>query len=164
MDPDWNLSNEDRKRKQNEHLSREAERSLQGVVQRPAMSPQRAPNFVKGALEKAEEWRKSFDVPPPQQPPLDVLEKSVKKQIKEYLKSIGAYQFWPVQMGYGARTVDCLVCFQGRFLAIEVKRSEGGRLTAKQCRTLHEIHSARGNVVVATTVDAVRDLIGEING
>ena len=31
-------------------------------------------------------------------------EAKVKDAIKTYLKEIGAYQFWPVQTGYGAAT------------------------------------------------------------
>jgi hypothetical protein len=45
----------------------------------------------------------------------------VKAGVKKYLASIGAYQFWPVQMGYGKRSVDCLGCYRGRFFAIETK-------------------------------------------
>ena len=39
-----------------------------------------------------------------------MLERHVKEALKKYLKEIGAYYFMPVQTGYGAATVDFLVC------------------------------------------------------
>ena len=48
-------------------------------------------------------------------------EGKVKKEIKAYLDSIGAYHIWPVPTGYGPKLVDCYACLRGRFVAIEVK-------------------------------------------
>ena len=51
-----------------------------------------------------------------------MIEADVKKSLRQYLKQLGAYQFWPVPMGYGAKTVDCLFCYKGKFYAVECKR------------------------------------------
>lgn len=83
----------------------------------------------------------------------------VKAEIKKYLESIGAYQFWPVQSGFGAATVDCLACIKGKFLAIEVKRPEGGKLTGRQRNTLQKVADANGRWVVATSAGCVKEAL-----
>lgn len=70
-------------------------------------------------------------------------EGKVKAQVKAILKRFGAYQFWPVQTGFGATTVDCLCCIDGKFLAIEVK-AKAGKLTPRQELTLREVSKAGG--------------------
>ena len=42
-------------------------------------------------------------------------EGKVKDRVKRLLKKYGCYQFWPVQTGYGAPTLDCLGCHNGRW-------------------------------------------------
>jgi hypothetical protein len=106
------------------------------------MKPAKGAKFLIGSLESLMK-----DV--------DKTEAEVKKDIKKYLDSIGAYHFWPVQMGYGARTVDCLVCFKGRFFAFEVKRPKGGKLTTKQCNILNDIRKAGGAAGMVEYVDDV---------
>lgn len=73
------------------------------------------------------------------------------------------YCFWPVQTGFGARTVDCLACYRGLFLAIEVKRSAGGKTTARQTRTLTEVRSAGGRAIEVQSLDQLREIIAEID-
>jgi hypothetical protein len=83
-------------------------------------------------------------------------EAKVKDAIKTYLKEIGAYQFWPVQTGYGAATLDCLCCWRGLFLGIEVKRGDTRPLpTVRQQQTAQEIAAAGGATVVAYSVEDV---------
>ena len=73
----------------------------------------------------------------------------VKQQIKAYLRSIGAYQFWPVQMGFGSPTVDCLACINGKFYGIEVKRpGHANMATPRQEATIHAIRYAKGEAFV----------------
>lgn len=69
-----------------------------------------------------------------------------KDKVKAVLDRHGCYQFWPVPTGYGKRTLDCLVCHRGRFLAVETKRA-GKDLTAFQKITRGEINAARGPVL-----------------
>lgn len=83
-------------------------------------------------------------------------EGTVKKEVKEGLDSIGAHYYAPVVVGYGTRTVDFPgVCYQGRFIAIEVKREKGGKLTAIQARYLKDVEKAGGLAIVATSWNGV---------
>ena len=75
-----------------------------------------------------------------------------KYRVKKYLSRIGAYQFWPVQTGYGAATIDCLACVGGKFVGIEVKK-EGYRpssFTARQRITINIIFASGGKVFTGT--------------
>src|SRR5690606_41709217 len=62
----------------------------------------------------------------------------VKEKVKALLRRYGAYYFMPVQYGYGAPSVDFLVCHQGFFAAIETK-AEGKKPTKRQALVLQEI-------------------------
>lgn len=88
-------------------------------------------------------------------------EANVKVAVKAYLKSIGAWQFWPVQMGYGAATVDVLVCHRGRFYAVETKRPEVKKATPRQACVMREIAEAGGGVCLENSIgcETVRELI-----
>lgn len=50
----------------------------------------------------------------------------------------------PVQTGYGAATVDFLVCYRGRFYGIETKRP-GKYLTPRQFLIMQTIRDAGGD-------------------
>ena len=73
-------------------------------------------------------------------------EGKVKKEIKAYLDEIGAYQFWPTQTGYGKRTVDCLACIKGAFVAIEVK-APGKKADKFQLQIMNEINDVGGYAI-----------------
>jgi hypothetical protein len=74
-------------------------------------------------------------------------EGKVKDRIKRLLKSYGCYQFWPVQTGYGAPTLDCIACFEGHFIGIEAK-APGKRPTPRQCLTMNDMNKAGAKVFV----------------
>lgn len=74
-------------------------------------------------------------------------EKKVKDAIRAYLKGIGAYYFMPVQMGYGASTLDFLICYKGRFYGVEAKR-DGGKPTPRQESVMQAIVDSGGSVCV----------------
>lgn len=80
-----------------------------------------------------------------------ILEKEVKDRVKRHLKKHGAYWFMPVQTGYGATTLDFLVCHRGRFLAIETKRP-GKHMTSRQQLVKENIEAADGHVLVVGSV------------
>lgn len=82
-------------------------------------------------------------------------EGKVKKEIKEYLDSIGAYYFMPVQMGMGAATVDILCCVKGRFVAIETK-APGKVPTVRQTLILANITNAGGLAFWCTSAKAAK--------
>ncbi len=69
----------------------------------------------------------------------------VKEPIKEYLNAKGAYFFMSVPSGYGKRTIDFLVCLNGRFAGIETK-AKGKKPSAQQEQTMSEIRAAGGHV------------------
>lgn len=81
-------------------------------------------------------------------------EGKVKAEIKDYLREIGAYYFMPIQTGYGARTVDFLVCVAGKFVGIEAKRG-GGAPSKLQQITIDNIQAAGGLAFVATSREDV---------
>jgi hypothetical protein len=74
------------------------------------------------------------------------MEATVKKKLSAYLKSIGAYVYMPVPMAYGKRTIDYLICYQGKFYGIETKRSDISKPTAAQDCVMREIAKAGGGV------------------
>jgi hypothetical protein len=73
-------------------------------------------------------------------------EGKVKEKLKKRLKELRCfYMFWPVQTGMGKRTLDCLICAGGWFIAIETKR-DGQDLTDLQKEHRREIKAAHGLV------------------
>ena len=93
-----------------------------------------------------------------------LLEKKVKEAVKAVLKGWGCYQFWPVQSGIGAHTVDCLACIPvriteemvgtvlGVFVAIETKRTKVDKPTGAQGEVLKQVSRAGGGAALIHTV------------
>lgn len=79
-------------------------------------------------------------------------EYDVKKSLREYLTKLGAYQYWPVPMGYGKKTVDVFFCYQGRFYAVECKRPGIDEATPLQEQVLKEVAAAGGGRCVENDV------------
>lgn len=73
----------------------------------------------------------------------------VKKKIKEILDDRKPWlkDFWPVLNGMGAATIDCHVCYFGRYIAIEAK-APGEVATVRQADTLKEYDDAEANTLV----------------
>jgi hypothetical protein len=67
------------------------------------------------------------------------------------------YQYWPVPAGYGPSSLDCLVCFHGRLIAIETK-APGKKPTPRQISTIREIAESDGKVFVIDNVDGTKEL------
>lgn len=88
--------------------------------------------------------------------PIPAREKAVRRAVAAYLKTIGALviPYFPGMMG-NAGTSDLLVCWRGRFVAIEVKRP-GGVITALQAAFLKDVQAAGGWGLVAHSVDDAR--------
>ena|SRR6516225_8801885 len=89
-------------------------------------------------------------------------EGKVKNEVKKQLKALNAYQFWPVQTGMGATTVDCLACLAGLFIAIETK-APGKKPTPLQRLTLDKIVAAGGIAIVIDSVPMAKSLPEVIN-
>lgn len=73
----------------------------------------------------------------------------VKAKLREYLRRQSAYWFMPVQTGYGATSLDFLVCQDGEFYAYETKAA-GGKLTPRQELVSRQIRAAGGHVFKVT--------------
>lgn len=83
-------------------------------------------------------------------------EARIKADIRAWFLQQGAYVFAPVQMGMGMSTVDQLICFKGKFIAIETK-VPGKHPTARQIQSIREINAAGGQAFWATSLEDVKD-------
>jgi len=61
-------------------------------------------------------------------------------------------QFWPVPSGYGASDIDCIVCYYGQYISIEVK-APGKKPKPRQEQTLAETIGAGGRTYVIDNED-----------
>lgn len=88
-------------------------------------------------------------------------EGKVKKKVKEYLQSIGAWYYMPVSNGMGrVGCPDILVCYKGLFLAFETKASgKIKNVTANQQREIDGIQRANGLAHVVDDVEQVKAVI-----
>lgn len=91
-------------------------------------------------------------------------EGAVKDRIKAVLIEFGCYFFMPVQTGYGVVGIpDFIVCFQGKFIAIETKAP--GKVkdtTVLQDRNIEAIRTAGGAAFVTDNADDVRALLTKL--
>ena len=85
-------------------------------------------------------------------------EGEVKAKLKAWLDVRGAYHFWPVQTGMGARGIDCYTCFAGRFIAYECK-AYGCKPTALQRKILEDTDKAGGMAFIVTTDETGEHLL-----
>jgi hypothetical protein len=89
-----------------------------------------------------------------------ILERDITKAIRGLLGDLGAFSFkhWSGPMSMKGVS-DILACFEGRFLAIEVKRP-GGRVSPDQELFLARVRKAGGIGLVAYSVDDVVEGLG----
>lgn len=57
------------------------------------------------------------------------------------------YVWWPVPSGFGASSLDCIICYYGHFIAIETK-APGKKPTPRQQLCAAQIRAAGGKVFV----------------
>lgn len=75
-------------------------------------------------------------------------EKKVKDKCVDIITRSGGWYFFPVQTGYGRGGIpDIIVCYRGRFLAVECKAGYN-KPTALQEREIAAIHKAGGSAMV----------------
>ena len=93
-------------------------------------------------------------------------EGKVKKKVKEYLQSIGAWYYMPVSNGMGrVGCPDILVCYKGMFMAFETKApGKIKTVTANQQREIDGIQRANGLANVVDDVEQVKSLSGTMKG
>lgn len=89
-------------------------------------------------------------------------EGKVKAAVKKLLDERGAYYFMPVKRTMGKKTLDFLVCYRGRFLAIETKAGKP-EPTKLQAITIDEISAADGWAFCTNDVRHVRVRLDQID-
>lgn len=72
------------------------------------------------------------------------------------------YSHWPVQNGMGTPTLDCVVCYYGRFIAIETK-APGKKPTPRQNTTIQQMKDAGAIVLVIDTIEKAFELRDVLN-
>lgn len=93
-------------------------------------------------------------------------ESDIKKEIAAYLDSLGerCYHFPFHNVGYARKGIqDQIVCYRGRFFAIEAKRDADAKETKWQERERKAVLAAGGHAIVAWSVEQVRAAIEEID-
>ena len=80
-------------------------------------------------------------------------ERRTKAKLKAFLLERDAYAFWPVQTGYGASTVDCIVCDRGKFIGIECKREGVEEPSARQKIVMKQMRKAGAKTWLVTLDD-----------
>ena len=92
-----------------------------------------------------------------------MIEQDVVNLIKKYLQTIPNLFFWKEHGGqYGTAGIpDLIICYKGRFIALEVKRP-GGKPTLLQKITLNKIEKAKGIAKIVTSVEQVKEIIENI--
>ncbi len=90
-------------------------------------------------------------------------EGKVKKAVKSYLQSIGAWYYMPVSNGMGrVGCPDILVCYKGLFMAFETKApGKIKNVTPNQARELDGIQRVNGLALVVDDVQQVKDAIND---
>lgn len=79
---------------------------------------------------------------------------AVNRVIDQY-KSV--YKFMPVPGGFGASSLDYLLCVKGRFCAVETK-APGRKPTDRQKMIIGKIERAGGKVFVIDGYDGLQEL------
>ena len=90
-------------------------------------------------------------------------ESEIVRQIKEYLKTVKGCFFWKQHGGqFGQAGIpDIIICYKGRFIALEVKTATG-KTSVLQAITLRKIQQAGGIAEVVRSVDEVRAVIAKL--
>ena len=90
-------------------------------------------------------------------------EGKVKARLKARLKTLPSpfYQFWPVQSGMGASTLDMLGCYKGRFVTVETK-ALGKCLTPRQLFVMDQMERAGALAFVVSCDDDIAYMVAEL--
>lgn len=91
-----------------------------------------------------------------------MMEAYLKKAVREFLKSKNAKFFMPVPVGFSEGAVDFLVCYKGKFIAIETK-VKTNKPTALQMDWLVSTVKAGGSAVVAYDLSEVENVIRSVD-
>jgi hypothetical protein len=90
-------------------------------------------------------------------------ESDIIHKIQTYLKTLQGCFFWKEHGGqFGTAGVpDLIICYKGRFVALEVKTATG-KLTVLQAITLKRIQAAGGIAAVVRSAEDARAILEKI--
>lgn len=96
-------------------------------------------------------------------------ESKVKGRVKKVIEKYGSRidSFWPVPYGIGESHLDCILCVNGYFVAIETK-APGGKPTPRQRFRIGTVERAGGIALVidgtdkTTTYDELDELLARL--
>jgi len=93
-----------------------------------------------------------------------MLEKDIVAAIMRYLKTIPGCFAWKEHGGpHGTAGIpDIICCYDGRFVAFEVKTTLG-KLTKLQEVTIERIRKAKGCAFKVTSVEEVKEILKNLN-
>jgi len=93
-----------------------------------------------------------------------MLEKDITAAIMRYITTIPGCFAWKEPGGiYGtAGLPDIICCYNGRFVAFEVK-TKSGKLTKIQETTITKIKAAKGEAFKVTSVEEVKEIFNNLN-
>ena len=91
--------------------------------------------------------------------PEGIVKAAVNKLLAKYE---GIYRYMPVPGGYGAQTLDYLICANGHFIGIETK-APGKKPTGRQDACMTEIERAGGATFVIAGKDQLQPLEDYLN-
>lgn len=89
-------------------------------------------------------------------------EGKLKKEVDEYLTSIGAFFWKPVVTAYSVRGVDYVGCYKGRFFAIETK-VKPRKPTQPQLMFMERVREAGGFTCTAYELADVQVMITDLD-
>lgn len=84
-------------------------------------------------------------------------EGKVKAAINRVLSRYHTYTFMPVPGGFGASSLDYIICYHGLFVAIEAKKP-GGKMTNRQKMIAGKIRAAGGRVFLIEGENGLAEL------
>lgn len=91
-------------------------------------------------------------------------EGKIKRKVNQALKEFGehVWKFMPVQASaFGMPALDYLLCYRGRFIAIETK-APGKKTTARQEATCNAIRDAGGLCFLVDDDESLQILVGHL--
>lgn len=89
----------------------------------------------------------------------------VRKIIDRFKSRIDSY--WPVPSGYGPSHLDCILCVDGSYVAIETK-APGQKPTPRQSKRIEDVRRAGGVALVidgtdkTTTYDQLKEMLEQL--
>jgi len=85
------------------------------------------------------------------------LESEIQAQILRWLREHGIFAF-KVAMASPNGIPDVICCFDGKFIALEIKRNERSRVAPLQWRRKDDIESAGGEAYIVWSVEMVKEI------